>query len=60
MIEEYSKTEEKFAIRFVKNNFTIEMFIHISNFFSFPTEELAKEFLTNFRDLFEQAKYLIY
>ena len=51
---------KQFAIRFVINDFTIEKFIHISNFFSFPTEELAKEFLTNFRDLFEQAKYLIY
>ena len=59
-VPDWNNTEVKFAIRFVKNNFTIEMFMHISNFFSFPTEELAKEFLTNFRDLFEQAKYLIY
>ena len=59
-VPDWNNTEEKFAISFVKNNFTIEIFIHISNFFSFPTEELAKEFLTNFKDLFEQAKYLIY
>ena len=59
-IVDKNNTEEKFAISFIKNNFTIEIFIHISNFFSFPTEELAKEFLTNFKDLFEQAKYLIY
>lgn len=59
-VPDWNNNEVKFAIRFVINDFTIEKFIHISNFFSFPTEELAKEFLTNFRDLFEQVKYLIY
>lgn len=32
---------------------------YISDFLSFPTKELAKEFLTNFRDLIEQAGDLI-
>ena len=30
-----------------------------ASFLSFPTEELAEEFLNNFRDLIEQAKDLI-
>ena len=32
---------------------------HTSRFLSFPTEELAKEFLTNFEDLIEEAGDLI-
>ena len=32
---------------------------YISDFLSFPTKELAKEFLTNFRELIEQAGDLI-
>lgn len=32
---------------------------HTSRFLSFPTEELANEFLTNFRDLIEEAGDLI-
>ena len=34
-------------------------FVYDSHFLSFPTEELANEFLSNFRDLIEQAGDLI-
>lgn len=34
-------------------------FVYDSHFLSFPTAELAKEFLNNFRDLIEQAGDLI-
>lgn len=34
-------------------------FVYDSHFLSFPTQELAEEFLNNFRDLIEQAGDLI-
>ena len=40
-------------------NYQIVALSYISDFLSFPTRELAKEFLTNFRELIEQAGDLI-
>ena len=40
-------------------NYRIVNLSYISDFLSFPTRELAKEFLTNFRELIEQAGDLI-
>ena len=40
-------------------NYQIVNLSYISDFLSFPTRELAKEFLTNFRELIEQAGDLI-
>ena len=37
----------------------IDRFIYYSTFLSFPTREIAEEFLTNFRELIEQAGDLI-
>ena len=38
----------------------IEKYNELCDFVCIKKRKLAKEFLTNFRDLFEQAKYLIY
>lgn len=38
----------------------IEKCNELCDFVHIKKRKLAKEFLTNFRDLFEQAKYLIY
>ena len=39
--------------------YEIMAYYSTSRFLSFQTEEIAKEFLTNFRDLIEQAGDLI-
>ena len=46
-------------IRGIENHLSIDKFMYSSRFLSFQTEEIAKEFLTNFRDLIEQAGDLI-
>ena len=43
----------------IDNCLSIDRFIYYSTFLSFPTREIAEEFLTNFRDLIEQAGDLI-
>ena len=46
-------------VRRIEGYLAIENFTYTSSFLSFPTYEIAKEFLTNFRDLIEQAGDLI-
>lgn len=46
-------------IRGVEGHLSIDRFMYSSKFLSFQTEEITKEFLTNFRDLIEQAGDLI-
>lgn len=43
----------------IDNCLSIDRFMYYSRFLSFPTKEIAEEFLTNFRDLIEQAGDLI-
>ena len=43
----------------IDNCLSIDRFVYYSTFLSFPTKEIAEEFLTNFRDLIEQAGDLI-
>ena len=56
-------TEDKasFGItkRIIDNCLSIDKFMYYSMFLSFPTREIAEEFLTNFRELIEQAGDLI-
>ena len=56
-------TEDKasFGItkRIIDNCLSIDKFMYYSMFLSFPTREIAEEFLTNFHDLIEQAGDLI-
>lgn len=49
----------KYCIEFTNNKYIIFKYYVSSNFLSFPTRELAEEFLTNFRELIKQAGDLI-
>ena len=49
----------KYCITFLSDNLCLGYWTSYQHPFSFPTEEMAKEFLECFRDLFEQCKYLI-
>ena len=49
----------KFCIKPYNNSFDIILVTHACYFLSFPTKEIAEEFLNNFRDLIEQAKPLM-
>ena len=56
-------TEDKVSFgitkRIIDNYLSIDRFMYYSMFLSFPTREIAEEFLTNFRELIEQAGDLI-
>ena len=49
----------KYCITFLSDHLCIGYWGSYHHPFSFPTEEMAKEFLECFKDLFEQCKYLI-
>ena len=49
----------KYYIYFRPNKFYIDYHYDYSRNFSFPTKEMANEFLECFRNLFEDCKYLI-
>ena len=51
--------ESKFVIEMVGNEFTVENYGITRHFLAFQDEKQAKEFLTNFRELIEQAGDLI-
>lgn len=50
---------EKWCIRLWGNELGVGVATHISRFLTFPTNEMAREFLECFRDLIEKAKDLI-
>lgn len=50
---------EKWCIRLWGNGFSVGITTNISRFLTFPTKEMAEEFLKCFRDLIELAKDLI-
>ena len=56
-------TEDKVSFGITKRTIdtclSIDRFMYYSKFLSFPTREIAEEFLTNFRELIEQAGDLI-
>lgn len=54
--EDYSDTSWK--ITFNKNNFEVVEYEKHAYGLSFPTKEMAKEFLKTFADLIETAKWL--
>ena len=43
----------------MKGRYTVEEFIYSREFLTFQTREIASEFLTNFRELIEEAGDLI-
>jgi len=56
---DWENAERKYCIVAVCNRLTITSYYSDHHTFSFPTEEMAKEFLKCFGYLFEQCKYLI-
>jgi hypothetical protein len=50
---------DKYCIVFRDSIFELDSFCHTSYFLSFQSQEIAKEFLENFRDLIEQARPLM-
>lgn len=52
-------SEEKFCIEVYKKDFYVNSSNNYSKTFSFPTKEMAKEFLECFKHLFEDCKFLI-
>ena len=52
-------TNVKYCIEVYSNEINVSSFSKYSRTFSFPTKEMAIEFLNCFKDLFEQCKYLI-
>ena len=51
--------QDKWNIAFTKCGFEIYDSYNVTRFLSFPTRELAEEFLKNFKELIEKAKDLI-
>lgn len=51
--------ERKYYITVYRNEFYVDYCSEYSKTFSFSTEEMAKEFLECFKDLFEQCKCII-
>lgn len=56
---DWDNNDPKYCIICDINQFDILNFYHISGPLSFPTEELASQFLYNFKDLLEVAKPLL-
>lgn len=52
-------TVRKYYIYFRPNKFFVDFHCDYSRAFTFPTKEMAMEFLDCFKDLFEQCKHLI-
>lgn len=55
----WDNNDPKYCIICDSNQFDVVNFYHISGPLSFSTEELASQFLTNFKDLLEIAKPLL-
>lgn len=56
---DWSEPSDKYCINFWKYKFKIAVWGQISHVLSFPTHELAEQFLINFKDLIEIAKPLL-
>lgn len=54
-----SEIQPKYCIDLKADYFDIECWYHVNSPLSFPTEELAEQFLDNFKDLLEIAKPLL-
>lgn len=55
----YNSMERKYYIAVYRNEFHVDYCTEYSKTFSFPTKEMAKEFLECFKYLFEDCKILI-
>lgn len=55
----WNDTTEKFNIYYAQNVLRVDISVMSSCIFSFPTKEMADDFLETFRDLIEQAKMFL-
>jgi hypothetical protein len=55
----WHNSENKYCISVCETHIKVNSFCAIQQTFSFPTREMAEEFLKCFKDLFEQCKNLI-
>ena len=58
-IPDWGNASWKYSIVIVESDLIITDYLWNDCFLSFPTKEIAQEFLNNFRDLIEQAKPLM-
>ena len=56
---DWSNISGKYCIRKIDNSYKIIYYANLEAFLSFQSREIAEEFLTNFRELIEQAGDLI-
>jgi hypothetical protein len=56
---DWSDTNEKNCIVFRDSIFELDLFCHTAYFLSFQSKEIASQFLSNFRQLIEQARPLM-
>lgn len=58
-VPDWNSQKNKWAIEYVENELYIHVYAVVHKFLSFQSQEVAKEFLKNFKDLIEKAKDLI-
>ena len=58
-VPDWSKASSKYCIRKINNSYSLIYYANLETFLSFQSREIAEEFLTNFRELIEQAGDLI-
>lgn len=58
-VPDWNSSDIKYGIEFRDKVFHVDKFRYVSIFLSFQSQEVAEEFLKNFRDLIEKAKDLI-
>lgn len=58
-IPDWRNCSNKWCIYYIENGLTIFPFVSNNRFLSFQSQEIAREFFKNFRDLIEKAKDLI-
>lgn len=58
-VPNYTDISKKWYITNFRNKLSVDAIINYGAFLSFQTKELAEQFLTNFKDLIEQAGDLI-
>lgn len=58
-VPDWRNCSNKWCIYYIENGLTIFPFVSNNRFLSFQSQEVAREFFKNFRDLIEKAKDLI-
>ena len=56
---DWNTSQYKYCITILDNEYTVDEFIHYHQTLSFPTRELAENFMNTFKDLLEIAKPLV-